>query len=80
MFIASPQIFCDFCEGEGWYGNYLKWYSGAPVHFPEVDFIEKLIAELPDGDFRFIRIGEGSDDTEVRGGFWENPFEMELGR
>ncbi|WP_308620978.1 hypothetical protein [uncultured Desulfovibrio sp.] len=30
--------------------------------------------------FRFIRIGEDYDDTEVRGGFRENPFDMELGR
>ena len=65
---------------EAWYWDYLKWYTDAPVYFPEVDFIEKLIAELPAGDFRFIRIGEDYDDTEVRGGFWENPFDMELGR
>lgn len=65
---------------EAWYWEYLKWYTDDPAHFPEVDFIEKLMAELPDGDFRFIRIGEDYDDTEMRGSFWENPFDMELGR
>lgn len=65
---------------EAWYWDYLKWYDDDPAHFPEVDFIEKLIVELPYEDFRFIRIGEDNDDTELRGGFWENPFDMELGR
>ena len=65
---------------EAWYWDYLKWYADDSAHFPEVDFIEELIAELSDGDFRFIRIGEDYDDTEMRGGFWENPFDMELER
>lgn len=65
---------------EAWYWDYLKWYDDDPAHFPEVDFVEKLMAELDAADFRFIRIGEDYDDTEVRGGFWENPFDMELGR
>ena len=65
---------------EAWYWDYLKWYTDDPVHFPEVDFIEKLVAELAYEDFRFIRIGEDYDDTEMWGGFWENPFDMELGR
>ena len=43
-------------------------------------FIEQLMAELPDEDFRFIRIGEDYDDTEMRGGFWDDPFGMELTR
>ena len=38
--------------------------------------VQKLMAPA----FRFIRIGEDYDDTEVRGGFRENPFDMELGR
>lgn len=67
-------------ESALWYWDYLKWYTDDPVHYTEVDFIEQLISGLPYGDFRFIRIGEDYDDTEVRGGFWENPFDMELGR
>lgn len=34
--------------------------------------------KLEDEDFRFLRVGEDHDDTEVRGCFWENPFDMEL--
>lgn len=63
---------------EAWYWDYLKWYTDDPVDFPEVDFIEQLMAELEDEDFRFLRVGEDHDDTEVRGCFWENPFDMEL--
>ncbi|MBD5626229.1 MAG: hypothetical protein HDQ90_01800 [Desulfovibrio sp.] len=65
---------------EAWYWDYLKWYTDDPVYFPEVDFIEKLLAELSNEDFRFIRIGEDCDDIEMRGSFWKNPFDMELGR
>ena len=53
-----------------------KWYS----NFPEVAFVESLMDEMDEEDYRFIRIGEDYDDTEVRGGFWENPFDMELSR
>ena len=59
----------------GW-GQYLD----DPVCFPEVDFVEKLMTELVDDNFRFIRIGEYYDDVEVRGCFWENPFDMEVKR
>lgn len=48
------------------------------MDFPEVDFIEQLMAELEDGDVRFLRVGEDHDGTEVRGCFRENPFAMEL--
>ena len=61
---------------EAWYWDYRKWYT----EFPEVNFIEQLMAELTAGEFRFIRIGEDYDDTEMRGGFWDNPFGMELTR
>lgn len=41
-------------------------------------FIEQLMAELEDEDFRFLRVGEDHDDTGVRGCFRENPFDMGL--
>ena len=65
---------------EAWYWSWYKWYPDDPVCFPEVDFVEKLMAELVDDNFRFIRIGEYYDDIEVRGCFWENPFDMEVKR
>lgn len=61
---------------EVWHWAWSKWYS----NFPEVAFVESLMAEIDEEDYRFIRIGEDYDDTEVRGGFWENPFGMELTR
>lgn len=61
---------------EVWHWAWSKWYS----HFPEVAFVESLMDEVDDEDYRFIRIGEDCDDTEVRGRFWENPFGMELTR
>lgn len=59
-----------------WHWAWSKWYSD----FPEVAFVESLMHEMNDEDYRFIRIGEDYDDTEVRGCFWENPFGMELNR
>ena len=44
----------------------------------DVSFIENLLAELDWKDFLFIRIVEDYDDTEVRGYFWDNPFEIKL--
>lgn len=61
---------------EVWHWAWSKWYS----NFPEVAFVESLMDEMDEEDYRFIRIGEDYDDTEVRGGFWENPFDMELSR
>lgn len=61
---------------EVWHWAWSKWYS----HFPEVAFVESLMDEMDEEDYRFIRIGEDYDDTEVRGGLWENPFDMELSR
>ncbi len=54
----------------------VKWYE----EFSDVSFIENLLAELDWKDFLFIRIGEDYDDTEVRGDFWDNPFELGLTR
>lgn len=57
-----------------WLWNAIKWYDD----FEDIVFIENLIQELNEQDYLFIRIGEDSDDTEVRGYFWDNPFEVEL--
>ena len=42
--------------------------------------MENLPQDLDEQDYLFIRIGESDDDTEYRGGFWENPFNMCLNR
>ena len=61
---------------EVWLWDWIKWY---PDH-QDIALLGALMNELEDEDYRFIRIGEEYDDTEVRGGFWENPFGLELNR
>lgn len=81
LFGYADQHHVDQDTGaEIWLWNSIKWYSGDPLSYPEIDFIEKLMVELEDGDYRFIRIGEDYDDTEVCGDFWENPFDFEIER
>ena len=67
-------------KAEVWYWKSVKWYIGDPKYYPEVDFVESMLADLDEDDFRFIRIGDDYDDTEVRGYFWDNPFDLELAR
>jgi hypothetical protein len=54
----------------------LKWYPD----YPEVVFVENFLAQLDEGDYYFIRLGESDDDSEFRGDFWDNPFQMSLTR
>ena len=61
---------------ELWYWEWLKWYP----EYLDVSVFEELMDEVDYEDFRFIRIGEDEDDTENRGDFRENPFEMDLRR
>jgi hypothetical protein len=57
-----------------WLWEHLKWYWD----FEDVSFFESLMNDLGHDDYYFIRVGEDDDDTDVRGGFWENPFGMSL--
>jgi hypothetical protein len=59
-----------------WLWGYLKWYAD----YEDVAFFEKLLRNLDYNDYLFIRLGESEDDTEVHGGFWDNPFGMSLVR
>lgn len=61
---------------EVWLWDWIKWYPD----YQDIALLGTLMNELEDKDYRFIRIGEEYDDTEVRGGFWENPFGLELNR
>ena len=61
---------------EAWGWSWLKWYP----EFLDVSVIEELMDAVEYEDFRFIRIGEEDDDIETRGGFRENPFNMDLQR
>jgi hypothetical protein len=53
-----------------------KWYSD----YPEMRFIENFLNPLDAMEYYFLRLGDDEDDTEVLGGFWENPLKMALHR
>ena len=63
---------------EVWYWSCIKWYGGGIFAYPAISFIEDAMYDMDRDNFYFIRIGEEYDDTEVRGYFWDNPFEMDL--
>ena len=50
------------------YWDYVKWYDG----YDEVGFIEEFLESIPDEDYRFIRLGEDSDDNEERGEYFDS--------
>lgn len=59
---------------ESWYWELIKWYKYRPEDFADVDFFERLMGELDEEDYYFVRIGEDNDDSEVRGAWIGNPF------
>lgn len=61
-------------EDEVYYWEWLKWYSD----FPDVSFIERLMADLEVEDYLFFRVGEEIGDIEIKGEFWDNPFEFNI--
>ena len=75
--VDHAEIRTDTDSGTvGYLWRDLKWYAD----YDEVRFIENLLSKLDDSDYLFIRVGESDDDTEDRGGFWENPLGMCLVR
>ena len=77
----AERHYTDASSGaEIWYWDWIKWYDSKSYGFQDVCFIMDALDTLEDGNYRFIRIGEEYDDTEVMGGFWENPFDFELTR
>lgn len=78
---AANQHYVDAdSNAEVWHWDFLKWYESEPEFYPDIYFMQELLDSLDDDDYRFIRIGEDYDDTEVRGEFTENPFDLELAR
>ena len=45
----------------------VKWYPNYPDVAAVEDFMSRLELEDMDESFRFVRVGEDCDDTEVRG-------------
>ena len=69
--------FIDVNTGsELWYWTWLKWY----VDYSDVSFIENTLQDMDAADYLFIRIGDDSDDNDIQGDFWENPFDMGFSR
>ena len=55
-----------------WYWPCIKWYEDDI----DVAFIERLLQEIPENAFRFLRIGDDLDDNEERGAFWDYPCDI----
>lgn len=76
-FFNSAETRKDEASGAvAYYWPRTKWYSD----YPEVRFIESFLIPLDEMEYYFLRLGEDDDDTEVLGGFWENPLKMALNR
>ena len=77
LFAYADKHFEDTNSGsEVYLWEYVKWYE----EFPDVGFIERLLAELDWSDYLFIRIGEELEDIDTRGSFWDNPFDLGISR
>ena len=74
-FLACAEKRKDQSGAAVWLWEGIKWY-----YSPDVDFIKDLLHELNEDGYYFIRVDESDDGSEVRGGFWENPFNMHLTR
>jgi len=73
---ARVRISADDDGAVAYHWEDLKWYAD----YSGVNFIENLLRNLDYHYYFFIRVGESDDDTEIHGGFWENPLGMCLVR
>lgn len=56
--------------------NSVKWYDS----YDEIGNFERLVSNLDNEDYYFLRLGENNDDTEELGGYWDNPFDTSISR
>ncbi len=55
------------CETKFYWDN-VKWYEG----YEDVGFIEEFVSEaIEPEDYRFVRVGEETDDLEERGEYYD---------
>lgn len=47
---------------------------------PEIEYVEYFLDSLEMGAFRFLRIGEETDDIEASGDYRDNPFRLDVKR
>lgn len=69
--LADSKTSCEV-----WFWDWIKWYPD----YPAIKFLENLFNEIDMENFLFIRIGEYSDDSEIQGAYWDNPFGIYLSR
>lgn len=81
-FLDSPdKYFRHHGSGaEAYVWTLCKWYEDEPLDYPEVAFFQELFRKLDCQDYRFIRIGEDANDSEIAGTFFSNPFKMRIVR
>ena len=55
----------DGSESYSW--DHVKWYDSYACVNASEQFMDRLDTEGMDGEYRFVRTGEDTDDNEVRG-------------
>ena len=67
---------------EIFYWEYMKWYDDDRTDeaYKDVCFVADFIDSLESSEYLFCRVGEDTDDTEIRGEFWSNPFDLGIVR
>ena len=65
---TDPSVDCE----SRYYWSHTKWYDG----YDDVGFIEAILDILPCEEYKFVRIGEESEDVEEKGEFWESDIHI----
>ena len=55
------------CESKLYWSN-TKWYDS----YEDVSFMQEFLDQIPDEDYRLVRIGEDTDDCEESGQFHDS--------
>jgi len=60
----------------------IKWHYGYPSDYPEVDMFERFFSQMDEEPetiekYRFVRVGESSDDLEERGQWYDSDLWVE---
>jgi hypothetical protein len=63
----------DILKEDGSVLRYWKWYKWYD-EYAEVQLANRVISELEDEEFLFLRVGDDHDDIEERGHYYESPF------
>ncbi len=62
--------------GQGYGGHLFCWTRRAwDERHPLVSLMKSVLAELESTGYSFLRIGQSEDDFEIRGDYYNNPFD-----